>query len=381
LKSISLLGATGSIGVQTLDVIRAHPEEFKLVAFSAGKNMEQTRRIIAEFQPKLISVLEEKDALIIQKEVGSKVDIVYGDQGLIDVATYDPASLLVNAVMGSVGLEPTLRAIDKNKTIALANKETLVTAGHLVIHAARENQVSILPVDSEHSAIYQCLQGEQVKNIDRLIITASGGSFRDLSREELENVTLEQALNHPNWSMGAKITIDSATMMNKGLEVIEAHWLFDMPYEQIDVLLHKESTIHSMVEFNDGSVMAQLGTPDMRAPIQYALTYPDRIPLIGKKRLRLEEFGQLHFEKMDYKRFYCLQLAIDAGKAGGSLPTVLNAANERAVMAFLNGKISFLQIETLIERALNRHNRIEHPDLQTIREVDLETRNWVESNL
>ncbi len=381
LKLISLLGATGSIGVQTLDVIRSHPEEFQLVAFSAGKNMEVTRRIIEEFQPKLVSVLEEKDAISLQKEVKPTVEIVFGDQGLIEVATFGSSAILVNAVMGSVGLEPTLRAIEQNKTIALANKETLVTAGHLVMSAAKQNQVSILPVDSEHSAIFQCLQGEQVKNIDRLIITASGGSFRDLTRKELEHVTLEQALNHPNWSMGAKITIDSATMMNKGLEVIEAHWLFNMPYEQINVLLHKESTIHSMVEFNDGSVLAQLGSPDMRAPIQYALTYPDRLPLIGMKRLRLEEFGQLHFEKMDYKRFYCLQLAIDAGKAGGSVPTVLNAANERAVDAFLNGNISFLQIETLIEKALHRHVRIEHPDLQTIREVDLETRNWVESNL
>ena len=272
--------------------------------------------------------------------------------------------------MGSVGLYPTLQAIEAKKDIAIANKETLVTAGHLVIKAAKKAGVQLLPVDSEHSAIFQALQGEQEKNIERLIITASGGSFRDRTREQLVGVTVEEALNHPNWSMGAKITIDSASMMNKGLEVIEAHWLFDIPYDKIDVVLHRESVIHSMVEFHDSSVMAQLGTPDMRVPIQYALTFPDRLPLIGKKRLNLVEIGKLHFEEMNVTRYPCLQYAYEAGKIGGTMPTVLNAANEAAVASFLEGRISFLEIETLIEQALNRHQVIADPDLKTIREVD-----------
>lgn len=279
--------------------------------------------------------------------------------------------------MGSVGLFPTLHAIQAGKTIALANKETLVTAGHLVMSAAEQHGVSILPVDSEHSAIFQCLQGEKDSEIDRLIITASGGSFRDKTREDLIGVTVEEALNHPNWSMGAKITIDSATMMNKGLEVIEAHWLFDIPFDKIDVVLHRESIIHSMVEFQDTSIKAQLGSPDMRVAIQYALSYPNRLPLPSGKRLNLEDIGKLNFEKMDYTRFHCLKLAYDAGRTGGSLPTVLNAANEAAVNAFLNKKIAFLQIDELIERALDRHNVIKHPDLDTIKEIDQETRVYI----
>ena len=243
--------------------------------------------------------------------------------------------------------------------------------------AAKKHQVSILPVDSEHSAIFQCLQGENRKTIEKIILTASGGSFRDRSREELKNVTVKEALNHPNWSMGAKITIDSASMMNKGLEVIEAHWLFDLPYEKIDVLLHKESVIHSMVEFHDSSVMAQLGSPDMRIPIQYALTYPDRMSLPSAKKLDLAQIGKLHFQKMDLDRFRCLKYAYEAGKAGGSYPTVLNAANEAAVAAFLSGQIKFLQIEDLVEESLNRHERIENPSLAEIEEIDKKTRDWV----
>jgi 1-deoxy-D-xylulose-5-phosphate reductoisomerase len=280
-----------------------------------------------------------------------------------------------------VGLHPTLQAIECGKVIAIANKETLVTAGHLVMEAAQKNNVPLLPVDSEHSAIFQALQGEKEKNIERLILTASGGSFRDFTRNELESVTVEQALNHPNWSMGAKITIDSASMMNKGLEVIEAHWLFNMPYEKIDVLLHKESIIHSMVEFHDSSIIAQLGTPDMRVPIQYALTYPDRLPLRSSKRLDLASIGKLHFEEMDMARFRCLGFAYEAGKKGGSMPTVLNAANEVAVAAFLEGKIRFLQIEDLIEKALTAHQITNHPSLTAIQEIDKETREYVHSLL
>ncbi|WP_338754056.1 1-deoxy-D-xylulose-5-phosphate reductoisomerase [Bacillus sp. FJAT-52991] len=380
MKKISLLGATGSIGQQTLDVIEHHSEDFTLVAFSAGRNIEETRKIIHKFHPELVSVQEKDDALRLQAEFPF-LNVTYGEEGLVEVAVYPVAHILVNAVLGSVGLFPTMQAIEAGKTIAIANKETLVTAGHLVMEAAQKHHVSLLPVDSEHSAIFQCLQGEQSKNIERLILTASGGSFRDRSREELKHVSVKEALNHPNWSMGAKITIDSATMMNKGLEVIEAHWLFHLPYEQIDVILHRESIIHSMVEFHDSSVIAQLGTPDMRVPIQYALTYPDRFVQLGSKRLNLVEIGKLHFEKMDLDRFRMLALAYQAGKAGGTMPTVLNAANEEAVAAFLAGKISFLQIDGLVERSLEQHKQILHPDLETIQQTDKETRIFVHSLL
>jgi 1-deoxy-D-xylulose-5-phosphate reductoisomerase len=380
LKKISILGATGSIGTQTLDILREHPSEFKLVAFSVGKNLELARKMIVEFQPELVSVQEYHDCNTLKSEF-PKTKFTFGDEGLVEVAVYPSADILVNAVIGSVGLNPTLQAIEGGKTIAIANKETLVTAGHLVMEAAERNGVALLPVDSEHSAIFQCLQGEKDKNIERLILTASGGSFRDRTRNDLEGVTVKEALNHPNWSMGAKITIDSATMMNKGLEVIEAHWLYNMPYEKIDVLLHKESIIHSMVEFHDSSIIAQLGTPDMRVPIQYALSYPDRLPLTTSQRLNLAQIGTLHFQEMDKNRFRCMQFAYVAGKKGGTLPTVLNAANEVAVAAFLNEKITFLQIEDMIEKALSRHDVIIDPDLSIIHEVDKETRQYVSSLL
>jgi 1-deoxy-D-xylulose-5-phosphate reductoisomerase len=380
LKKISILGATGSIGTQTLDILREHPSAFKLVAISVGKNLELARKMITEFQPELVSVQEYHDCNTLKSEF-PKTKFTFGDEGLVEVAVYPSADILVNAVIGSVGLNPTLQAIESGKTIAIANKETLVTAGHLVMEAAERNGVALLPVDSEHSAIFQCLQGEKDKNIERLILTASGGSFRDRTRNDLEGVTVKEALNHPNWSMGAKITIDSATMMNKGLEVIEAHWLYNMPYEKIDVLLHKESIIHSMVEFHDSSIIAQLGTPDMRVPIQYALSYPDRLPLTTSQRLNLAQIGTLHFQEMDKNRFRCMQFAYVAGKKGGTLPTVLNAANEVAVAAFLNEKITFLQIEDMIEKALSRHDVIIDPDLSIIHEVDKETRQYVSSLL
>ena len=378
MKNINLLGATGSIGVQTIDIIRNHPEEFKLTAVSGGRNIDGIRAILKEFKPELVSVLNREDAERLKSEF-QDVTILSGNEGLIETAVYHKGDVVVNAVMGSVGLIPTMKAMEAGKTIALANKETLVTAGHIVMAASKKYGTPILPVDSEHSAIFQALQGEQSKNIERLIITASGGSFRDKTRSELTNVTVEDALNHPNWSMGSKITIDSATMMNKGLEVIEAHWLFDLPYEQIDVLLHQESIIHSMVEFHDSSVIAQLGTPDMRVPIQYALTYPDRLPLIEAKRLSLADAATLHFKKMDFDRFPCLQYAYEAGKTGGTMPTVLNAANEAAVGLFLGRKIPFLTIESLIEQAMERHKPIENPGLETIQEVDQDTRKYIES--
>ena len=375
-KHITLLGATGSIGIQTIDIIKEHPQEFKLVAFSAGRNLDKTREIIREFSPSLVSVQDENDAILLKKEFPS-IELAYGSKGLIDVATHPDASVLVNAVLGSVGLESTLEAIKQQKTIALANKETLVTAGHLVMAAAAKYQSPILPVDSEHSALFQSMNGEKRSQVSKLILTASGGSFRDRTRKELESVTIQDALNHPNWSMGAKITIDSATMMNKGLEVIEAQVLFDMSYDDIDVLLHRESIIHSMVEFHDTSVMAQLGTPDMRVPIQYALSYPDRLPRKQAKRLNLVEIGKLHFEEMDLQRFRALQLAYDAGRAGGSMTAVLNAANEAAVALFLNGDIRFLQIEEFIERVMDKHAVITTPDLETILHVDAITRKAV----
>jgi len=381
LKNISLLGATGSIGTQTLDVIRTHPDKFRLVALSVGKNIELARKIISEFNPELVSVQSKEDYDQLKLELGAATKISYGEDGLVEVAVYEKSDILVNAVLGSVGLFPTLQAIKAHKVIAIANKETLVTAGHLVMEEAKRQQVLLLPVDSEHSAIFQCLQGEHDKDIERLIITASGGSFRDKKREELVGVTVKDALSHPNWSMGAKITIDSATMMNKGLEVIEAHWLFNLPFEKIDVLQHRESIIHSMVEFQDGSVKAQLGTPDMRVPIQYALSYPNRITLTSSERLDLAKIGMLHFEPMDLDRFYALKLSYEAGKIGGTMPTVLNAANEVAVGAFLNERISFLQIDQLVEKALEKHNVIKHPDLDTIRSVDLETREYINSLL
>ncbi|GGB56323.1 1-deoxy-D-xylulose-5-phosphate reductoisomerase [Fictibacillus barbaricus] len=381
MKLVSLLGATGSIGVQTLDVIASHPDQFKLSTMSVGKNIQAAEEIILKFKPEICAVQNEEDAKTLRTKVDTSTKIVSGMDGLIEAAVSTSSTVVVNAVIGSVGLLPTLKAIEAKKTIALANKETLVTAGHLVMEKAKEHNVTVLPVDSEHSAIYQCLNGEDTNRVEKLILTASGGSFRDKTREELKHVTVQEALNHPNWSMGAKITIDSATMMNKGLEVIEAHWLFSFDYSKIDVILHKESIIHSMVEFVDTSIIAHLGQPDMRVPIQYALTYPDRLELVNGKRLNLWEVGKLHFQRMDYDRFKCLKLAFEAGIAGGLMPTVLNAANEKAVELFLNGHINFLEIEDMIERAMQRLSNVSNPDLETIQETDKRAREYVESLL
>ncbi|AGE21718.1 1-deoxy-D-xylulose-5-phosphate reductoisomerase [Geobacillus stearothermophilus] len=381
MKYISILGASGSIGTQTLDVIRAHPDEFRLAAASVGKNIEAARRLIAEFSPSLVAVADRDAYKVLYREYRGRTTIVYGEEGLIEAAVCPQADVVVTAVVGSVGLVPTLKAIEAGKAIALANKETLVVAGHLVMAAAKRRGVPLLPVDSEHSAIFQCLQGERMEHVDKLILTASGGSFRDKTRRELAHVTVEEALCHPNWSMGAKITIDSATMMNKGFEVIEAHWLFGLPYERIEVVLHRESIIHSLVQFRDTSVLAQLGTPDMRVPIQYALAYPKRLPLPSAKPLDFISLGALHFAPVDFDRYRCLRLAYEAGKRGGSLPTVLNAANEEAVAAFLAGRIPFLAIEEWIERALERHRPVSNPQLEDIREIDADARAYVRSLL
>lgn len=380
MKNIYLLGATGSIGQQTLDVIRQHPDKFRLVAFSAGRNIQLTQKIIEEFKPAYVSVISEEAAKQLANQY-SGVKFGFGTEGLINVATYDEVAgdehFVLTAVMGSVGLLPTLKAIERRRTIGIANKETLVTAGHLVMEKAKQYGVRLLPVDSEHSAIYQCLQGEDAKSVKKIIITASGGSFRDYTREMLKDVTREQALNHPNWSMGAKITIDSASMMNKGLEVIEAHWLFNLPYDQIETILHRQSIIHSMVEFEDTSIIAHLGTPDMRIPIQFAMSYPDRIDLKQAKSLRLDEVGTLEFKKMDFDRFPCLKMAYEAGKEGGSCPTVLNAANEAAVDLFLRDKIKFLEIENVVYEALEGHKMLANPTLEEILEIDTNTRRLI----
>lgn len=371
MKNIAVLGASGSIGTQAIDVIERHPNEFNLVAFTVGKNIAYAQKIFEKHRPDIVSVQHEED---VEAFLDYDVNVVSGKEGLITVATYAKNDLVLNALLGSVGLEPTMRAIEARKDIALANKETLVVAGELVMAHARRYDVNILPVDSEHAAIFQCLNGEDRKQIKKITITASGGSFRDLSRDALENVTVEDALNHPNWSMGHKITIDSATMMNKGFEVIEAKWLFDLDISKIETILHKESIIHSMVEFVDTSVMAQLGTPDMRMPIQYAFTYPKRIEHRAPS-LNLAEVAQLHFKAMDFDRYRCLQYAYDAIKIGGTMPVVLNAVNEVAVAKFLNKEIRFLDIERLIKREMDQHEVIQNPTLEQILALDAHYKN------
>lgn len=375
-KKISLLGATGSIGTQTVDIVLADPGRFEITALSAGRNLTKLREILGLVKPQFVSVADSGDAETLRAEFPG-IRFGSGREGLLEAAAGTDADIVVGAVIGSIGLEPTLEAIRSRRDIAIANKETLVAAGSIVTAEADKHGVRLLPVDSEHSALFQALNGEDPKQVDRLILTASGGSFRDKTRAELEGVTVEEALAHPNWSMGSKLTIDSATMMNKGLEVIEAHHLFGMPYDRIDVLLHRESIIHSMVEFEDTSVIAQLGSPDMRVPIQYALTYPDRLPRKGTERLDLAKIGLLHFEEVDLNRFPALRIAFDSGRAGGTATTVMNAANEVAVALFMDGRITFTEIEPLVERALERHDLISEPDLETVLAVDTETRKAV----
>ena len=377
MKKIAILGSTGSIGTQTLDVIRAHSDELEVVALAAGSNKERLKEQIREFHPELVSLSDEKKAQELKEELaGEAVEVVCGMDGLIEVAGIDSADVVVTAVVAMMGILPTMEAIRKGKDIALANKETLVTAGHLIIPMAREYGVSILPVDSEHSAIFQCLQGEPKKALDKILLTASGGPFRGKNAEFLETVTLEDALNHPNWSMGPKITIDSSTMVNKGLEVMEAKWLFGVDYSQIEVVIQPQSIIHSMVQYIDGAVIAQLGTPDMRVPIEYALFYPERRSLPGD-RLDFSKLSQITFEKPDYKVFRGLSLAIEAGKTGGTMPTVFNAANERAVAKFLKGEIKYTDIVRSIEKCMDAHKVSAHPDLEEI----LATEQWVYSVL
>ena len=373
MKKIAILGSTGSIGTQTLDVVREHSDELQVVALAAGSNKERLKEQIKEFHPKLVSLSDEKKAQELKEELaGEQVEVVCGMEGLIEVAGADSADVVVTAVVGMMGILPTMEAIKKGKDIALANKETLVTAGHLIIPMAKEYGVSILPVDSEHSAIFQSLQGEPKAALDKILLTASGGPFRGKSAEFLETVTLEDALNHPNWSMGPKITIDSSTMVNKGLEVMEAKWLFGVDYSQIEVVIQPQSIIHSMVEYVDGAIIAELGTPDMKLPIQYALYYPERRFLPGD-RVDFWTLGKLEFEKPDTDTFYGLELAYEAGRKGGSLPTVFNAANELAVSQFLNREIKYLEITEIIEDCMKAHKNIENPTLEQILETEAAT--------
>ncbi|MFM9277281.1 1-deoxy-D-xylulose-5-phosphate reductoisomerase [Paenibacillus jiagnxiensis] len=373
MKKITVLGSTGSIGTQTLDVVTMHPDMYQVEGLAAGTNTALLLEQVQRHRPKKVSVATKELAEQIREQLPPGTELYWGDEGLIEVAAGTEADTVVTAVMGSMGLPSTLAAIEAGKQIGLANKEALVTAGHIVTDKAQKKGVRLLPIDSEHSAIFQCLNGERMQDVAGITLTASGGSFRDLTREQLKGVTVEQALQHPNWSMGAKITIDSATMVNKGLEVMEAHWLFGLSYDQIHVLLHPESIIHSFVEFKDTSIIAQLGNPDMRVPIQYALTYPDRMASPSKP-LSLAEAGSLHFREMDYERFPCLRLAFECGKMGGTAPTAFNAANEVAVARFLRGEISFLAIEDIIAQVLDRHHNTMNPDLQAIEACDREAR-------
>ncbi|OEH82928.1 1-deoxy-D-xylulose-5-phosphate reductoisomerase [Enterococcus rivorum] len=378
MKKIALLGATGSIGTNTIDVVQAYPERFKIISLTFHRNEQKGREVIKKLHPQFVGVgsLALKNQL--EKEF-PEIRFGFGEEGLVEAATLADVDIVLTAVTGSVGLMPTMAAIRRKKDIALANKETLVMAGQWVMAAAKEHQVKILPVDSEHSAIFQCLEGQPVGNVKELVITASGGSFRDLTREELKTVTLEQALKHPNWSMGKKITIDSSTMMNKGLEVIEAHWLFDVEYDKIKVVLHKDSVVHSMIVLQDGAYLAQLGASDMREPIQYALTYPERLAIKNEKEFDLTQIGQLHFDKMDFQRFPMLALAFSVGKKGGAYPTVYNAANEIAANAFIEGKIPYLAIEALVEKAVNEYEETTEVTFEEVIKVDKETRKNVES--
>jgi 1-deoxy-D-xylulose-5-phosphate reductoisomerase len=378
MKKIAILGSTGSIGTQTLEVVRANGD-IEVLGISAGRNVEKLEEQIREFHPKLAAVWEEEAA----KELAVRIQdtdtkVVSGMEGLLELAAMPETEILVTAIVGMLGIRPTMEAIRAGKDIALANKETLVTAGHLIMPMAKEYGVRILPVDSEHSAIFQALNGEQKKEVDKLLITASGGPFRGRKREQLESVTLEDTLKHPNWVMGQKITVDSATLVNKGLEVMEAKWLFDVDLDRIQVVVQPQSVIHSMVQFKDGGIIAQLGTPDMRLPIQYALYYPNRRYLDGE-RLDFAKLGQITFEEPDMETFLGLPMAMEASRSGGTMPTVFNAANELAVKKFLHREIRFLDIYEIIGQSMSRHTPKAQPDLDEILATEAETYQWIES--
>ncbi len=370
MKKIAVLGSTGSIGTQTLDIVRNNKEDLEILALAAGSNVELIEKQIREFSPKLVAMWSETAASDLRTRISDlDVQVLSGMDGLLEIAVMAETDTLVTAIVGMIGIRPTIEAIKAGKDIALANKETLVCAGHIIMPLAKEYGVSILPVDSEHSAIFQSLNGEPKERIQKILLTASGGPFRGRSRAELEHIQVEDALKHPNWAMGRKITIDSSTLVNKGLEVMEAKWLFGVEPEQIQVVVHPQSIIHSMVEYVDGAVIAQLGIPDMKLPIQYALFYPDRRPM-HEKKLDFFALQSMTFEKPDTETFYGLKLAYKALKEGGSVPTVYNAANEKAVALFLDRKISYLQIPELIAKSMAAHRKIACPDVNQILETE-----------
>lgn len=372
MKKIAILGSTGSIGTQTLEIVRNN-EDLQVVALAAGSNVALMEKQIREFRPAVAAMWSEKACEELKVKVAdTPVKVLCGMEGLLQIAVTEEIEVLVTAIVGMIGIRPTIAAIEKGKTIALANKETLVTAGHIIMPLAAKNHVDILPVDSEHSAIFQSMNGESKRRVSKILLTASGGPFRGKTKEDLKDMKAEDALKHPNWTMGRKITIDSATMVNKGLEVIEAKWLFDTELSRIEVIVHPQSIIHSMVEYTDGAVMAQLGTPDMKLPIAYALFYPDRRPMDGKK-VDFFDLKQLTFEKPDLETFTGLKLAFSAAGCGGSMPTVYNAANEKAVSLFLDHKIGFMQISELIEDCMRMHKKIDNPSVEQILETETET--------
>ncbi len=378
MKKIAILGSTGSIGTQTLEIVREQ-KDIEVVALAAGKNAALLEAQIREFQPKKVALWEEQAAITLRESIKDlPVEVVAGMEGLLEIATIPETEILVTAIVGMLGIRPTIAAIEAGKTIALANKETLVTAGHIIMPLAKEKKVAILPVDSEHSAIFQSLNGENENSIKKILLTASGGPFRGKKRLDLEQVQVEDALKHPNWSMGRKITIDSATLVNKGLEVMEAKWLFHVGLEQIQVIVHPQSVIHSMVEYEDGAVIAQLGTPDMRLPIQYALYYPKRKNLSGN-RLDFTKFSNLTFEEPDLDTFTGLSLAFKAMKRGGNIPVAYNAANEKAVSLFLERKIPFLKIPEIIQMCMEQCHFIVNPDIDDIFETEAEVYALIES--
>ncbi len=377
LKKISILGSTGSIGKQTIDIV-CKQNDIQILGLTANTNIDLLEKQIELVKPQVVAVMDEQKASILKKRIRGKVEVLSGMDGLIRVATLEKVDIVVTAVVGMIGIRPTVEAIKASKDIALANKETLVTAGQIIMDLIKEYKVNIFPVDSEHSAIFQSLKGENKKEVSKILLTASGGPFRGKNIEQLKDITKAQALNHPNWSMGPKITIDSATLMNKGLEVIEAKWLFDVAPDQIQVVVHPQSIIHSMVEYNDGSVIAQLGVPDMRIPIQYALNYPRRVEN-NIKKLDLFKVASLTFEEPDIKTFRCLELAYRALEEGGSILSVLNAANELAVKKFLEDKVRFLEIPEIIEYAMDKHCNIKNPSLTNIFEAEKETYEIIES--
>lgn len=378
MKKIAILGSTGSIGTQTLEVVE-NQGDIEVTALAAGSNIRLLEEQIRKFRPKIACVFEEQKAKELKESVRDlPVRVVSGMEGLIEAAVEETSEIVVTAVVGMIGIRPTIAAMEAGKDIALANKETLVTAGHIIMPLAKKMGVRILPVDSEHSAIFQCLNGEDKGSVHKILLTASGGPFRGKTREDLKNVKVEDALNHPNWAMGRKITIDSSTMVNKGLEVMEAKWLFGVQMDQVQVVIQPKSIIHSMVEFEDGAVMAQMGTPDMKLPIQYALYYPERRYLKGD-RLDFWSIGQINFEKPDLVNFPGLKLAYEAGCAGGTLPTVFNAANEKAVAKFLNREITYLTITDMIEGAMNGHTVKENPTVEEILEAEAAAYEYIES--